>query len=85
MATVSRIAGRSPARCGTVAMPALTSAPVGGALCPRRLAYTAQRQRVPPVSGGTEDGKSATRRTRWESAPRVSQLLPRGPHAINQM
>ena len=36
MATVSRIAGRSPARRGTVVMPALTSATVRDALCPRR-------------------------------------------------
>ena len=36
MATVSRIAGRSPARRGTVAMPPLTSATVHEALCPRR-------------------------------------------------
>ena len=36
MATVSRIAGRSPARRDTVAMPPLTSATVRSTLCPRR-------------------------------------------------
>ena len=70
---------RSPSWRGTVAMPALTSAPVGSALCPRRLTCTAQSRRDPPVSGGTEDGESATKTDPWESAPWSQPAPPTGP------
>ena len=72
------------ARCDTVAMPDLMSAPVGGVLCPRRPAGTTQGRRVPPVGGRTEDGGSTTSRPGWESAPRSRSALPRAPRAINQ-
>ena len=47
MATVSRVAGRSPARRGTVAMPPLTSATVHKALCPRRRPVRPEDHRAP--------------------------------------
>ena len=85
MATVSRIAGRSPARCGTVAMPALTSATVRSTLCPRR-------RPVRPEGGGAACQWVGRRRPeRPEDGPvgvglpGVGRLLPRAPRAINQI
>lgn len=72
------------ARRDTVAMPALTSDPMGGVLCPRWPAGMTQGQRVPPVGGRTEDGESATSRPSWESGPGVGRPLPQAPRAINQ-
>ena len=79
MATVSRIAGRSPVRRGTVAMPALTSATVHDALCPRR------RPVRPEDRGATCQWVNRRRPERpktalWESASPESAVSPPGPH-----
>ena len=74
------VPGEISVRRGTVALPALTSAPQDRILRPGRLVYTAQRQRVPPVSETPGDGKYATSRP-----PESARPFPWGPRAINQM
>ena len=53
------VPGKISVRRGTVALPALTSAPKDRILHPRRFVCAAQRQQIPPVSETPGDGKYA--------------------------
>ena len=71
-------------RRGTVAMPALTSAPWAAHCAHDSLPVWPRDGGTRPSAGAQNTASTLRRRTRGSRPPGVGRPLPRAPHAINQ-